>query len=169
MRFDGEMIAGAFVLLILGALVGGILFLMVGFWRQCSEDTAHAQVWAAWPTATVQATLFDTSLRHVGKKHGVLGHYEFEFGGSRHTAEVFEDSHTLLDDASAAAQALKEHGKATDLEVQYNPEDSSMVSNDIVTSVPKCRYWLSGFFLFFCLLELLILRGLYRTTLAIFR
>jgi hypothetical protein len=169
MRFDGEMIAGALVLLILGALVGGILLLLVGFWRECVEDTSRAQVWVAWPTTTVQATLFDTSLRRFGKKHGVVGHYKFEFGGSEHTAEVYEDSYTLLSDADAAARVLKEEGKTTDLEVQYNPEDSSMVSNDIVTSVPKCRYWVGGFFLFFCLIELLILRGLSRTVPAIFR
>ncbi len=169
MRFDGEMIAGVLVLLILGALVGAGLFMLTRFWGQCNADTEYARTRVAWPTTTVRATLFDTSLRRFGKKHGVLGHYTFEFGGSEHTAEVFENSYTFVDDANAAAQALKEAGKITDLEVQYNSEDSSTVSNDIVTSVPQCRYWVGGFFIIFCFIELLILRGLHRTTLAIFR
>jgi len=43
MRLDGSMIAAVFVLLILAVLVGGILYMPAGFWRQCVADTAHAR------------------------------------------------------------------------------------------------------------------------------
>ena len=54
------------------------------------------------------------------------------------------------------AQALREEGKTIDLEVQYNPANPAVVSNEIVTYVPRCRYWIAGFFIFFCVMELLI-------------
>jgi len=75
MKFDGEVIATLFVLLILGALVGGILYMLGRFWGECTADTAHAQEWVSRPTTTVQATLFDTSFRWYGKHSYVIGQY----------------------------------------------------------------------------------------------
>ena len=51
-------------------------------------------------------------------------------------------------------------GETIDLEVQYDPNNPAVCSDEIVTSVPKCRPWIAGFFIFFCMIELLLLRGL---------
>ena len=100
---------------------------------------------------------------------GIIGHYRFEFDGREHTAEVYESSSGAREDRASAVRELREDGKTIDLEVQYDPLNLSVVSNEIVKYVPKCRYWIGGFFLFFCVMELLVLRGLLRTMLAIFR
>jgi hypothetical protein len=118
----------------------------------------------------VQATLFNASLKHYRRDPpGIIGQYRFEFDGREHTAEVYESSSGPREDRAAAVRALREEGKTIDLEVQYDPLNLSVVSNEIVTHVPKCRYLIGGAFLFFCVMELLVLRGLVRTTLAIFR
>ena len=160
MRFSGETVAAVFGLLILGALVGGILYMLSRFWGECAADTEFAMERFAWPTTTVQATLLDTSLKQYGKNLAVIGHYEYEFGGSEHTAEVYEISFRLQAESETAARELKEAGKTIQLEVQYDPDNPAVVSNEIVTYIPKCRYWIGGFFIFFCMMELLILRGL---------
>ena len=125
MRFNGEMIAAVFGLLILGTLVGGILYMLSRFWGECSAETAFARERLSWPTTTVQATLFDTSMRRTGKVSTtrVIGHYKYEFGGGEHTAEVSERLDGSLDELESGAEALKAEGKTIDLEVQYNPAD----------------------------------------------
>ena len=169
MRIDTEMIGGAFILLLLGALVGGCLLMLTRFWGQCNTDTEFARERLVWPTTTVTATLVDAHVRSRRNHLWVIGEYQYEFGGKTNVAELHENSSGLREEREATARALKAEGKTVDLEVQYNPQDSTEVTHDIVTSVPNCRPWIAGFFVFFCLLELLILRGLYRTTLAIFR
>ena len=87
-----ESVGALFVLVVLCALIAAILFMLVRFWGECRTDTAFAKERLSWPTTTVQATLFDTSLRRYGKTSTtmVIGHYRYEFGGSEHTAEVSE-------------------------------------------------------------------------------
>jgi hypothetical protein len=159
-----------FVLLIFCALVAGVLYFLIRYWRECKTDTEYAQKRVSWPTTTVTATLFDASLKHCRRDpHAIMGHYKFEFDGREHTAEVYESSSGPREDRAAAVRALREEGKTIDLEVQFDPRDPSVVSNELVRHVPKCRYWIGGAFLFFCVMELLVLRGLLRTTLTIFR
>ena len=166
----GESITELFVLLIICALVAGVLYFLIRYWRECRADTEYAQKRVSWPTTTVQATLFNASLKHYKREPpGIVGQYKFEFDGREHTAEVYESSSGPREDRAAAVQALREEGKTIDLEVQYDPLNLSVVSNDIVKNVPICRYWIGGSFLFFCVMELLVLRGLLRTMLAIFR
>lgn len=169
MRFNGETIATVFVLLILGALVGGILYMLGRFWGECNADTEHARERVTWPTTSVHATLFDAAVRSRRNHMWVVGQYRYEFGGEEHTAELYENSTGSREEHEAIARALKEEGKTIDLEVQYNPEDSTEVSDEIVTKVPKCRPWIAGFFIVFCLAELAIVRGLYKLMLGIFR
>ncbi len=156
--------------LIICALVAGVLYLLIRYWRECKTDTEYAQQRVAWPTTTVKATLFNASLKHYeDKPPGIVGQYRFELDGREQTAEIYESSSGPSEDRVAAVQALREEGKTIDLEVQFDPRDPSAVSNEIVRYVPKCRYWIGGLFLFFCLLELLALRGILRTMLAIWR
>ena len=125
-----ESVGALFVLVVLCALIAAILFMLVRFWGECRTDTAFAKERLSWPTTTVQATLFDTSLRRYGKTSTtmVIGHYRYEFGGSEHTAEVSERIDGSLEDKERDAEALKAEGKTIELEVQYNPEDSAVVS-----------------------------------------
>ena len=53
MRFSGETVAAVFGLLILGALVGGILYMLSRFWGECAADTEFAMERFAWPTTAV--------------------------------------------------------------------------------------------------------------------
>ena len=170
MTFE-ETFAELFVLLIICVLVAGVLYVLIRFWRSCMADTEYARKRVSWPTTTVQATLFNASLRHQRRgPPGIVGHYRFEFDGREHTAEVLEGSSGPREERAAAVQALRrEAGKTIDLEVQFDPRDPSMVSNEIVTQVPKCRYWIGVAFIFFCVMELVVLRGLFRLTLDIFR
>jgi hypothetical protein len=169
MKF-GETMAELFVLLIICALVAGVLYFLIRYWRECKTDTEYARKRVSWPTTTVQATLFNASLKHYKRDPpGIIGQYKFEFDGREHTAEVYESSSGRREDRAAAVQALREEGKTIDLDVQFDPRDPSVVSNEIVKYVPKCRYLIGGAFLFFCVMELLVLRGLLRTMLAIFR
>jgi len=166
----GETMGELFVLLIICALVAGVLYFLIRYWRECKTDTEYAQKRVSWPTTTVKATLFNASLKHYRRDpHAIIGHYKFEFDGREHTAEVYEGSSGPREERAAAVQALREEGKNIDLEVQYDPLNLSVVSNEIVKYVPKCRYWIGGLFLFFCVMELLVLRGLLSTMLAIFR
>ena len=160
MKFDYETIATVFVLLVLCTLVGAILYMLGRFWGQCNSDVEYAQERVVWPTETVEATLFDAEVKSRRNHMWVVGHYRYEFGGEEHTAEVHERSSGLREEREATARALKEEGKTIELEVQYNPDDYKDVSDSIVTEVPNCRPWIAGFFIFFCLIELLILRGL---------
>ena len=169
MKFTGETIATVFVLLILGALVGGILYMLSRFSGECNADTEYARERVTWPTTSVQATLFDAAVRSRRNHIWVVGQYRYEFGGEEHTTEVRESSTGYREEHEATARALKDEGKTNDLEVQYNPEDSTEVSDEIVTKVPKCRPWIAGFFILFCVAELAILRGLYKLMLGIFR
>ena len=160
MRFNGEVIATVFVLLILGTLVGGILYMLTRFWGQCNADTEFAKERVVWPTEMVEVTLFDAEVRSRRNHIWVVGHYRYEFGGEEHTAEVYEQSSGYREEREATARALEEEGKTIELEVQYNPDDYTEVSDSIVTEVPNCRPWIAGFFIFFCVIELLILQGL---------
>jgi len=170
-RIDTEMVAAVFILLILGAIVAGALFLLVRFWGQCNAETEHARERIDWPTATVEATLYDVELRtrRIDRPPYVIGLYRYEFGGIEHATEKLESIHGTKRERETAAEELRNEGKTIDLEVQYNPEDSTEVSDEIVTSVPNCRPWIGGFFIFFCLIGLLILRGCVKTVPAIFR
>ncbi len=169
MKIDGEIVATIFVLLILGAIVGGILFFLTRSWGECNRDTAYARERVVWPTTTVQATRFDAYVRSRRNHIWIYGKYRYEFGGQEHTVELTEKSSGFREEDEATARALKAEAKTVDVEVQYNPNDSSEVSDRIVTSIPKCRPWLAGFFILFCLTELAILRGLYKLILGIFR
>ena len=152
------------VLVILFALVSTILFFLVRFWSECKRDTEYARTRVEWPTTTVKASLGDVSLKfgRVDRPPSVIGHYTYEFGGEVHTAEVYESFAGYREEREAAARELKETGKVMDLEVQYNPENLAEVSDEIVTSVPSCRWWIGGFLVFVSFLMLLILRGFYR-------
>ena len=64
-----------FVLLIICALVAGVLCFLIRYWRECRTDTEYAQKRMSWPTTTVQATLFNASLKHYGRDpHAIIGH-----------------------------------------------------------------------------------------------
>jgi hypothetical protein len=166
----GDAVAELFVLLVIGALVAGVLLWLKRVWAECRTDTEYAQVRVSWPTTTVKATLFDASLRHFERSApGIIGHYRFEFDGREHTAEVYECSAGPREERAASVQALREESKTIDLEVQFDPRDPSVVSNDIVRHVPKCRYWIGGTLLFFCVMALLVLRGLLILILGIIR
>ena len=166
----GAIVKELFVLLIFCALVAGVLYVLIRFWRTCMADTEYARKRVSWPTRTVQATLFNASLKHHRRgPPSIVGHYRFEFDGREHTAEVLEGSSGPREERAAAVRALREAGKTIDLEVQFDPRDPSVVSNEIVTYVPKCRYWIGPSFIFFCVMELLVLRGIFRLTLGIFR
>jgi hypothetical protein len=159
-----------FALLIIGALIAGVLYLLIRFWRSCMADTEYARKRASWPTTTVQATRVNASLKDLARgSPSIVGHYRFELDGREHTAEVHEGSSGPREERASAVQALREEGKTIDLEVQFDPRDPSVVSNEIVTRVPKCRYWIGGSFIFFCVMELLVLRGIFMLTLGIFR
>ncbi len=165
----GEVFSELFVLLIICAIVAGVLYFLTRYWKECRTDTEYALERVSWPTTTVQATLFNASLKGTSRDpHAIVGQYKFEFDGREHTAEVSESSSGRREDRAAAVRELREEGKTIDLEVQYNPLNLSVVSNEIVQSVPKCRYLIGAAFLFFCLMELLVLRGLLRTVLALF-
>jgi len=153
-----------FVLLILLALVSAILFVLVRFWGECQADTAYTRERVSWPTTTVEATLVDVELRtrRIDRPPDVVGHYTYSFGGAEHTAEVYENVTGYREEREKAANELEEAGKVVDLEVQYDPDDPSVVSDEIVTFVTSCRWWVGGFLIFFSLMMLLILRGLFR-------
>lgn len=159
-----------FVLLLFCAVVAGVLYMLVRFWKECRADTVYAEKRVSWPTTTVQATLFNAAVRHYKRgAPGIVGQYRFELDGREHTAEVFEKSSGPREERVSEVQALRDEGKTIDLKVQFDPRDPSVVSNEIVTHVPKCQYWIGAALLFFCAMELLILRGLIITALAIFR
>jgi hypothetical protein len=143
--------------------------MLTRFWGQCNTDTEYARERVVWPTTTVQATLLDAYVSGRRNHFWVIGKYGYEFGGQEHTAELHENSSGLREERQATADALKAEVKTLDLEVQYNPDDSTDVSNEIVTSVPNCRPWIAGFFILFCLIELAILRGLSRLIVGVFR
>jgi hypothetical protein len=166
----GDALTELLVLLIIGTLVAGVLYWLKRLWAECRTDTEYAQKRAAWPTTTVQATRYDASLKHFERgAPGIIGQYRFEFDGREHTAEVYESSAGPREERASAVQALREEEKTIDLEVQFDPRDPKVVSNEIVKHVPICRYWIGGTFLLFCVMALLVLRGLFRTMLAIFR
>jgi len=159
-----------FGLLIICALVAGVLYFLTRYWRDCKADTEYARKRVNWPIKTVQATLFNASLKHYkDKPPGIVGQYRFELDGREHTTEVYESASGPREDRASAVQALREEGKTIDLEVQYNSLNPSVVSTEVVRYVPKCRYWIGGSFLFFCVIELLVLNGLVRAVLAMFR
>ena len=163
----GEILVELFVLLVILALVAGVLYWLSRSWTQCRSDTENARARVSWPITTVQATLVDAALKHDG--HGppaIIGRYEFELDGREQTAEVFERASGPREERAAAIQALREEGKTIDLKVQFDPRDPSVVSHEIVTHVPKCRYWIGSAFLFFCVMELMVLRGLVRLVLG---
>jgi hypothetical protein len=166
----GNAIAELSVLLIICAIVAGVLYFLFRHWVECKADTEYARIRSSWPTTTVQATLFNVSLKHFKRDPpAIIGHYRFEFDGREHTAEVYERPSGPREERVSEIQALREEGKTIDLEVQFDPRDPSVVSNEIVTHVPICRYWIGGLIIFFCVMELLVLRGLVTTTIAIFR
>jgi hypothetical protein len=152
------------VLVIAFALVSTILYFLVRFWGECRIDTEHARERISWPTTTVQASLFEVSLRtyRVDRPPRVIGHYRYEFGGEQHTVEITEAIYGPSEDREEGARALEEAGKVIDLELQYDPDNPAVFSNEIVTYVPSCRWWIGGFLVFFALMMLLILRGFFK-------
>ncbi|MGD8727741.1 MAG: DUF3592 domain-containing protein [Gemmatimonadales bacterium] len=157
-------IGGLVLLVVLFALVSTILWFLVRFWGECQTDTARARERSSWPTATVEARLVEVELRsrRVGRLPSIIGHYAYEFAGATHTTEIFESASGTDEERRAAARELMETGKVIDLEVQYDPKNPSVVSDDIVTSVPSCQWWIGSFMAFFALMMLLILRGFFR-------
>jgi hypothetical protein len=161
MRIDGEALTG---LVIAFAVLATILYFLIGFLPECREDTNYAKERIDWPTTTVKAKLFDTSIKG-SIKHGpsIIGHYHYEFGGIEHTITRYEPSSNRRGEVEKEAKALKAWGKTRDLTIQYNPHDHSEASDKVITEVPNCLWWLGGFILLFGVLMGLVLRGFYIT------
>lgn len=145
-------------------LVLGVLNLLIRFRTDCRRDVDAANQRISWPTATVEATLFDATLRarRVDRPPSVIGHYAFEFEGVRHTVERYEPFSGDREEQTRNAESLKREGKTIELQIQYNPEDPAEAYTELVTEIPGCTWWINGFLALFGVFLLLILRGYYR-------
>lgn len=145
-------------------LVLGILTMLVRFWGECRHDVAVAKERITWPTDTVEATLYDVTLRarRAGRPLSAYGQYRFEYGGKEHETEQHEIVLGSDEEIRQKAEELKAEGKTVDLPIQYNPLDPSEVHTEITTRVPNCTPWIGGFLVLFSGILLLLLRGYYR-------
>ena len=161
MKFDGEALTG---LVLAFMVLATILYFLFRFFGDCRADRAHAMERINWPTTTVTATLFDTHTKGSTKNRGsIIGHYRYEFRGTEHTFTRYEPFAGSEAELPKATRDLKEQGNTLELTIQYNPRDPGEATDRVITEIPGCLPWVSGFILLFSSLMFLVLRGFYIT------